>query len=248
MDNTTYVALSRATALRRSLDITANNIANAGSTGFKTERPIFEAYVERQPRADVADSVSFVVDGGSFVDLSQGALERTGGPLDLALEGPGWFGYETPDGRIALGRNGQFTLNADGALVTHSGARVLDAGGGTIAIPAQSAAIEVARDGTISTADGTVLGTIGVFAGRDIQTYDRLGGGLFAAPGGLPPDLEPVLAPHVLQGMLERSNVQPVVEITRLIEAHRAFERSVQVMKSENDRLGQTLQRIGRSS
>lgn len=244
MDNAVYVALSRATALERNLSITANNIANADTAGFKAEQAVFESYVESQRHAEVKDSVSFVVDGGSFVDLRQGGLTATGGALDLGIEGPGWFAYRTESGQTVLGRDGQFALDADGTVVTTTGAKLLDVGGGPIALPEGAEGLSVARDGTISAADGAILGQVGVFAGGDIQSYTRLGAGMFAAPGG-DAQLEPLLGAQVVQGALEQSNVNAVFEVTRLIELHRAYEQSLKVVENRSDLSGQTLQRLG---
>lgn len=245
MDNASYVALSRATALERNLAITANNIANANTTGFKAEQAVFEAYVERQPKADVRDSVSFVVDGGSFVDLEQGALAVTGGALDVAIEGPGWFAYQDAAGQTVLGRDGALSLNADGQLVTQSGAALLDEGGGALRLPLGGDDLTIARDGTISDAEGTVFGKVGVFEGVGIQSFVRKGDGLFAAPAGQGVALDPVEAPQLVQGALEGSNVNAVFEMTRLIELHRAYEHSLKAVENKSDLTGDTIRRLG---
>lgn len=247
MDNATYVALSRASALERNLAITANNIANANTTAFKSEQAVFEAYVERQSKAEVRDSVSFVVDGGSFVDLAQGALTVTGGTLDLAIEGGGWFGYETARGQTVLGRDGALMINEDGALVTQSGAAILDDGGGAFRLPAGIDDLHVARDGTLSDSAGKVLGKVGLFQGGDIQNYTRLGDGMFAAPNGQQPNLDPVETPQIVQGALEGSNVNAVFEMTRLIELHRAYENSLKAVTNKSDLTGDAIRRLGQT-
>lgn len=245
MDNSTYVALSRASALERNLDVTANNIANANTAGFKAEHAVFEAYVERQRHADVEDSVSFVVDGGSFVDLAQGGLEVTGAPLDLAIEGPGWFAYQGPGGRTVYGRDGALAVDGAGRIVTRSGAAILDQGGGAFQIPQGADGLAIARDGTVSDAGGSILGRIGVFAAPDIQSYSRIGNGFFAAPEGAAPALTPAPGAAVVQGVLETSNVNAVAEMTRLIELHRAYEHALKVAETKSDLTGNTLRRLG---
>ena len=127
MDNGTYVSLSLATAMRNALDVTANNIANANTAGFKGERVEFDSYMLRETGTEDGRETDFLIDQGSFMDPAQGAMSRTGNPLDLALQGDGWFAYET-DGGTAYGRDGRFALSPDGNLVTLNGALRSDAG------------------------------------------------------------------------------------------------------------------------
>lgn len=247
MDNSTYVSLSGLTALDRGIAVTANNLANANTAGFKGERSVFEAYVARQG-SDPKGDVSFVLDKGSYVDTTAGGMEMTHSPFDLAIQGDGWFGYQTTDGQIGLGRNGQLTRNAAGQVVTATGHQVLDDGGAPLAVPPDTDAITISRDGTISSAEGDVIGRVGVFRGADIQSYIRVAGGVFLPPGGAPPDLEPMNGAQVVQGAVERSNVDPISEMTRMIEAQRAFERGINAMNNEDKLLKETLTRLGRSA
>ncbi|MFD2853660.1 flagellar hook-basal body complex protein [Seohaeicola zhoushanensis] len=114
--------------MRRDLDVTANNIANANTAGFKGEHIVFESYLHKGGAENAETEISFVAETGSFTDDSQGALSQTGNALDVALLGKGWLSYRTEDNQIAYGRDGRFTVDTDGALVTLSGARVLDTG------------------------------------------------------------------------------------------------------------------------
>lgn len=247
MDNTTYVALSQLTALERQLDVTANNLANANSAGFRAERVLFESYLHQDDAGDFGQGTNFVLDRGSYVDKTQGALTLTGNPLDVALNGDGWFGYRTGDGRTAYGRDGRFVLDEQGRLMTLSGAQVLDAGGTPVTLPPDVAnALTIAEDGTMSTVDGGVIGKLGVFELRDLQSYERMGGGLFTPPAGQGADAVPDETTRFVQGSVESSNVNAVAEVTRLMQIQQAYQRSVNLMNSEDDLTKTMLGRIGR--
>ncbi len=222
MDNSTYISLSLATALRRQLDVTANNMANASTPGFKGERAVFSSYLHRDDAAATGDS-SFLVDRGSYVDPRQGAVSMTGNQLDVALKGDGWFGYETPQGQRAYGRDGHFAIDAQGGLVTMSGARVLDNGGNPIALPPDALNdLTIDRKGAISSLANGAISQIGVFRLPDLQAYERIGNGMFIQPDldGIRPPV-PDTVTEVVQGAIEGSNVQPVVEMTRMMSIQR---------------------------
>ncbi|MGC9370101.1 MAG: flagellar basal-body rod protein FlgF [Paracoccaceae bacterium] len=249
MDNSIYVSLSLATAMRRELDVTANNIANANTAGFKGERVVFDSYLHRETGLDAADDTSFVVDRGSYLDARQGALTHTGNQLDVALQGEGWLSYQTPEGQTAYGRDGRFSLDVQGNLVTLSGARVLDVGGAPIAIPPDlGSEVTISRDGSISAAGRGVIAQIGVFNLSDLQSYERIGNGLFVPPQGRPGEPPtPDLNTEVVQGAIESSNVQPVVEMTRMMSIQRAYERAVKLMSGEDDLRRDVLRRLGQT-
>lgn len=247
MDNTTYISLSLATALQRQLDVTANNMANASTAGFKGERVVFSSYLHRDPTAATGDT-NFLVDRGSYMNHQQGAVSLTGNPLDVALKGDGWFGYETPEGQRGYGRDGHFTVDAEGRLVTLSGARVLDIGGNPIAVPPDALNdVSISRNGTISSLENGVVAQLGVFTLPDIQAYERIGNGMF-----IEPDIEGIRAPvpdavtEVVQGAIEGSNVQPVVEMTQMMSIQKAYERAVQLMNGEDELRRDMLRRVGR--
>lgn len=248
MDNTTYVALSQLTALERQLDVTANNLANANSNGFRAERVLFESYLHADGDSEAGgEGTNFVLDKGSYVDQTQGALVITGNPLDVALNGEGWFGYQTGDGRTAYGRDGRFVLDDQGRLMTLSGAQVLDAGGAPVALPPDVAnALNIAEDGTLSTVDGGVIGRLGVFELRDLQSYERMGGGMLTPPPGQAADVLPDTATTFVQGSVESSNVNAVAEVTRLMQIQQAYQRAVNLMNSDDELTKNLLGRLGR--
>ena len=244
MDGAAYVSLSLSSAMRRDLDVTANNIANANTAGFKGERIAFEAYVASSPSGEATE---FVLDTGSYVDTRQGALTQTGNPLDIALSGNGWLAYETQDGQTAYGRDGRFILNADGELQTLSGAKVLDSGGGPLTLPSDISTLKISTDGTISTDQGPI-GEIGVFDLPEIQSYERIGAGMFVPPAGADAVTEPSETTEVIQGAIEGSNVEPVHEVTRLLDVQKAYERAQSIVDNEDKLLRDALRRLGQMS
>lgn len=243
MDNSTFVSLSLNSALKRELDLTANNIANANTAGFKGEHMSFESYLVDTNGGET----EFVIDSGSFMDKRQGPVSYTGNTLDVALQGTGWFSYMTAEDRVSFGRDGQFRVNALGTLVTLNGDRVLDDGGGEITFPPDTAGVAIiSADGTISARGAGTIAKIGVYSLPGLQSYERIGSGRFVPPEG---EVAPFIiddTTRVMQGALEGSNVQPVLEMTRLIDIQRAYERSTKLMESANELRRKALQQIGR--
>ncbi|WP_212522758.1 flagellar basal-body rod protein FlgF [Actibacterium sp. MT2.3-13A] len=250
MDNSIYVSLSLATAMRREMDVTANNIANANTAGFKGERVVFDSFLHDAQGPGAEGGTSFVVDRGSYLDERQGAVTQTGNTLDVALQGPGWFSYQTPEGRLAYGRDGRFGLDSQGNLITLSGARVLDIGGGPIALPPDLGSnVTITKDGSITAEGRGVIAQLGVFTLPDLQSYERIGNGLFVPPESRPGQARPVPDPdtEVVQGAIEASNVQPVVEMTRMMSIQRAYERAAKLMSGADDLRRDTLRRLGQT-
>lgn len=242
MEAGSYISLSLATAMRRDLDVTANNIANTNTSGFKAERIVFDSFVEI---ATEGEETEFVVDVGSYVDTRQGALSHTGNPLDVALNGPGWLSYRTVEGQVVYGRDGQLVISPEGNLQTLSGAQVLDSGGGPITLPPDLSEIMIASDGTISSTDGP-LGQIGVFDVPSIQAYVRQGAGMFRAPDGIGGDVAPAENTEVIQGSIEASNVQAVSEVIRLVDVQSAYKRANTLIENEDKLLRDAIRRLGR--
>ena len=154
MDLAGYVALTRASGLAKELQSVANNIANLSTTGYRREGVIFAEEVRALPLE--GGSVAMTAARARYTDKLQGSLEETGGSLDLAIEGDGYFTVMTPQGE-RLTRAGAFTRNADGMIVNMDGHPLLDEGGGEITIPFEAKAIAVASDGTLSV-DGAARG------------------------------------------------------------------------------------------
>lgn len=243
MENAQLIGLSRQVALRRELDVVANNVANINTAGFKRHAVVFEDYLMPVAAYDTRltrdETLHYVSDRATIRDFSPGGLQQTGNPLDVALKGKGWLAITTPDGERYT-RNGALTVNPEGLLVTHSGDRV-QGEGGDIVIPDGATAISIARDGTIS-ADGDDLGRIRVVEFENDADIVADQGSLFRS------DVAPTAAARttVVQGFIEQSNVQGVREISRLIEINRAYEslsntleRTDRLRRSAIETLGQ---------
>jgi len=237
MDNATYATLTRQSGLRQELQVLAHNIANAATDGFQREGLIFSEHVQRLEGPDT--SLSMARAHARMIDRSQGQLTQTGGIFDLAIEGDGYFMVGTPDGN-RLTRAGSFHPNAEGLLGTSDGALVLDPGGVPIFIPPGIREVQVGRDGSIS-GDGQPLGQIGVFDPAENATMTRASGVRFDVDGPMEAKENPTLS----QGFLESSNVDPVLEIARLIEVQRAYERSRDIVSTEDERIRAVLQTLG---
>ncbi|MFU8776472.1 MAG: flagellar hook-basal body complex protein [Roseovarius sp.] len=232
MESAGYTTLTRQSGLLRELQVVANNIANAATTGYRQEGLIFSEFVKR---TEGGPSLSMARGNVRMTSMLQGPLTLTGGTFDLAIEGEGFFLIETPSGD-RLTRAGNFALSAQGDLVTPDGFRVLDAGGAPVFVPPDATGIGLSPDGTLSD-NGRPLAQIGLV--RPINGFDmiREDGVMFRADGGF----EPVEEGRVLQGFLEGANVDPMIEVARMIEVQRAYEMGQSFLDSEHERVTSAL-------
>ena len=243
MENAAYVALSRQMTLRRELDIVANNIANANTTGFKVEQLLVSEEVGQRARNhDVDGGVSFVLDQGVGRDFGQGSLSQTGRVLDFAIEGEGAFFVLQDNGGEAYTRDGAFTLDAEGRLTTEAGLAVMGEGGEIILDSAQGEP-SVAEDGTISQA-GLAVGRLSVVRFDELSVLSKGGDGLYRNVSNAAPAEAPDV--QIRQGMLEGSNVNPLLEITNLIEISKAYERASKMIENTHDLSKRAVERLGR--
>lgn len=231
MSNAIYATLTRQDGLLREMQVIANNVANASTTGYKSNHAIFAEHIAATNGE--GGSVSMGSLSGHNHDLSQGAMKHTGGQFDLAIHGDGFFVLETPAGE-RLTRAGAFQLSADGNLVDAFGNQVMAAGGGAIAIPEEVTRISIAPDGTISSGQ-EIFGQIGVV--RANGQIAQEGGTMFLAAEGY----EQIEEPNVIQGALEQSNVSSILEISRLIEVQRAYEAGQSLIEKEDERINQLI-------
>ncbi len=244
MGTTNYVSLSLATALQRSLDMAAHNMANASTAGFKTSHPVLEA-VDPTNSGSPTEAINYVQDKGIYIDPSQGSMVATGNTFDIAVSGDAWLGYESPDGGVAYGRDGRLTLNNEGQLVTTGGSPIVDVSGTPLTIPQEAGtSVSIAIDGTVSDQNGGLIGQIGMFDVGNPSLLEPIGNGLFGAPNGVNPG--PTTTSTIAQGYIEQSNVQPVVEMIHLMDIQRSYERAVKLMNNENELTKQAIERLGR--
>ena len=242
MDNALYVGLSRQMTLRHELDIVANNIANADTTGFKVESLL----VKTEPKApavtlDGPKPVKFVLDTGVARDFGQGQLRQTGSPLDLGIDGKGFFKVSTPDGERYT-RDGRFRLDDNGKVVTQAGLPVLG-DGGEITLDPTKGAVTIASDGTMSQGIERV-GKVAVVGFDTLSVLEKTGDNLYRNTSNQQP--QPATTAQVRQGMLEGSNVNSISEITRMLEVTRAYESMAKMMDSTADLSRRAVERMGR--
>ena len=240
MNNTGYISLSRQAAIRRHMDVIANNIANATTPAFKAERVMFAEYVGKGAGVQ---RMSFVYDVGVTRDSREGTLVDTGNVLDLAIKGPGYFAIQTASGETLYTRNGRFRLDDTGKIVTSQGQAVLDEQNRPISVPASDSRIEITRDGALSTESG-VAGRLKIVRFDDEQSLRPIADGLLKSDK--PP--QPATDSLVVQGMLEDSNVRPVVEITNMIDAMRSYQNAQQMVQNEHERMLKTIDTFTRTN
>lgn len=243
MDNALFVGLSRQMILRREMEIISNNIANMDTTGFKVESmmqktdPAEPAVTLGGPRP-----VKFVAPDGVARDFGQGVLTKTDGELDMAIEGQGFFQIQTPQGP-RFTRDGRFTTDPTGRLVTQGGHAVLDASGGEITIDMEKGQVAVGADGTMSQGNEQV-GKVGMYVFANAGALEKAGDNLFRNASNLAAN--PAAEAKLRQGHLEGSNVKPVLEITRMIEVSRAYESTAKMMDSEHELSRRAVERLGK--
>jgi flagellar basal-body rod protein FlgF/flagellar basal-body rod protein FlgG len=227
MDSGLYAAYTGLLARTQALDTAANNLANAGTVGFRAQRDYFSSVLaglgDEQPASQVGDAVNdFGVLGGSLIDLGQGAVTATGNPLDLALNGPGFFAIQTAQG-VQYTRDGGFTRSNAGVLQTMQGEPVLDTNGQAITIP--TGALSIGPDGSVSvTTDqgSAIVGKVGVFGFPAETALVALGTNRFAAPDGVQATVSADAS--VQQGSLEGANLDAVHGTMQLILIQRQAE------------------------
>jgi flagellar basal-body rod protein FlgF len=237
MSNTTYIALSGQMALRRQMEVLANNIANASTPAFKSEQMLFAEYLEKEP---TERPLSFVQDIGTARDTRQGSLSKTGNSLDVGLQGDGYLAVQTPMG-IRYTRNGHLQLDANGQLVTTEGYPVLAEGDQPLAVPSDAGEITISRDGIVSTRQGQA-GRLSVVTFPSERDLKPAGNGLYVTNS----QPQPATGTLVLQGMLEDSNVKPILAMTRMMQVAQNFELAKQMVDGESERVRNAIEKLGK--
>ncbi len=232
MENTSYIAVSRQAALWRQLDGIANNLANANTAGYKAENMMFREYLVDTRSSDrtTRSKLSFVQDVGLLRDTREGPLSKTDNPLDLAVRNDGFFQVETEAG-MRYTRNGHFRLDEGGMLVNSEGHAVMDSRDNPIIFAPNETRVEVTPEGAVATENG-IVAQLKVVRFANEQEMRRSGNSLFETSQ----TPETIKNPRVVQGMMEDSNVQPVVEITRMTELLRQYQGVQQLIDKEHER------------
>jgi flagellar basal-body rod protein FlgF len=235
MQNRTDIALSRMTAQMRVLDVIAN----------KTERVLFSDWLSRQQGTDAprgGSPIAYTQDRATYREQQQGTLTHTGNPLDLAIGGDGYFSVSTAQG-VRLTRAGNFTIGADGTVQDMSGNPLLDINGQAIHLAADDMGLTVAGAGTISSVNGQI-DKIGIVTPSDPNQLQGEGGRLALSNS----PTSPVASPHLIQGAVEQSNVQPVLELTHMLDEERQFQPVSQFLQTESDRQQSAIDKLTQQS
>lgn len=239
MENSVYIGLSKQVVLRENMNIIAQNVANVNTPGYRGQNMLFTEYVE-DPRY-MKEDISMVLDYGQYQMTDPGSLKETGNPLDIALVGNGFLGIQTPNG-IQYTRAGNLTMDSEGILRNARGMAVASDGGGDIVIPRDAKEISIDRKGAVSTEQGQI-GQLMIAEFENYQELNPAGNGLYETKSApIPADKT-----AVMQGKLEGSNVQAVVEMTRMIDVLREYQAVQNMMQSEHERLRSSAQRLART-
>jgi flagellar basal-body rod protein FlgF len=238
MQNGLYVALSSQIALEKRLTTIADNVANISTVGFRATGVKFEDVVSGLGQK----SVSFASAGDTYLSGAAGPMDQTGNPFDFAIQGDAWFGIDTPAGTV-MTRDGRFTMLETGQLVTLEGYPVLDAGGAPLQLDPRNGPPVAGRDGALRQ-NGQLVGAIGLFNFDPGPNFTRFGN------TGVVPATEPQPVVDrsdigVAQGFVESSNVNPVLEMTRLIMVQRAFENASAMIRDTETSFDDAIKTLG---
>lgn len=224
MDNGIYIALSRQMGLFRDMELTANNIANAATTGYTAEKIMFDDYLVK---GIDGPKQAYVNDVASYRDTRQGTMKTTGNPLDMAISGPGYFMVQTPLGERYT-RAGSFQIDVNGTMVTPDGYPVLDVGGQAILFEPEDTDIKIGETGNL-VVNGEERGQIGMFEFANPQVLERVGDTMFRTDAVAQAPVES----RMLHGVLEGSNVQPVMELTRMMSVSRSVGSTAKLIEAQ---------------
>ena len=240
MENALLVGLSRQMTLERQMDVVANNVANVNTNGFKADRSLFEEYLKSGAHEDNFGGsdrrVSFVQDRASFHDFAAGNTEQTKNPLDVSIDGRGFLAVQTPAGERYT-RDGGLQINNLGQLVTAGGNPVLGTSGPIVFQPTDKQ-ISIASDGNVTVLEGTgrtdsVRGKLRLVSFADAQKLVKEGSNLYSAGQGVA--AQPDTTSRVRPGYIEKSNVNSIMEMSRMIEITRTYTQISALLQQQSD-------------
>lgn len=232
METTAAIAASRQGALRRQLETVANNLANMSTNGYKSSQMMFVEHVVKSKGGEslISPKLTFTRDIATRIDTADGAIQTTGNPLDLAIRNDGFFVVRDQQGNQFYTRNGQFHLDTTGQVVNQQG-YALQSNGGPIIFGPTDTRVQVGRDGTISSENGQI-GKLQIVKFSNEQDLKRTAGAMFTSTA----TPTTITQPDVIQGSLEGSNVQPIVEMSKMIQLHRSYESAKAFIEREDER------------
>jgi flagellar basal-body rod protein FlgF len=230
------------------MDVIANNVANASTTGYKRQGIAFDTLVGPATPGNTHKTASFVYDRATYRDTSNGPIVGTGNPLDLAIMGQGYFQVQMPDGSTGYTRGGALALDSDGDLITQSGQKLIG-DGGSITIPNTASQINISEDGYVTArvdngSDLAQLGKIVLMKFDDAQKMTPAGAGVYTTTQNPTPATDSAIK----QFSLESSNVEPVTEITDMIRIMRSYEQVSNMISNENQRQVDAVSRLSKTS
>ncbi len=244
MNVSLYQAAAAMDAQARWQELIADNLAAGAVPGYRKLEASFAEVAAASPVMvnNAASSRFYIPTVVASTSFQQGQLRPTGNSLDLALDGPGFFAVQLPNGETAYTRNGEFQLNATGQLVTAQGSPVLSDAGPVQLDPNNPAPITISADGQISQG-AEIKGRLKVVTFANPHALTPTANGYLLANGQLPAPAPPSTA--VRQGFLEAANTSPTTEMSSLITAMRLFEANQKVIQMQNDRMGQIISDLG---
>lgn len=238
MSNGIYVALSAQGTMERRMATIATNLANMSTPGYRAEEVRFESVLSKMG----SSSVAFATDGDTYTSLRPGPVSYTGNPLDVAVKGSAWLGLNTPAGRV-LTRDGRLQITESGELTSVDGYQVVDPSGRPILLDPNGGTVTIGTDGAI-TQGGQAVGLIGMFEmppDAKLTRYSNSG----VIPDQPPNPVIDFTNQGVRQGYLEGANINPVMEMTRLISVQRAFESAALAIQQSEDVTQQLIAALG---
>jgi len=242
-----YLAAAGALVQQLRLEVLANNVANISTIGYKGDRSIFQIPEETEPQTfetsiEGIQSLSpYAPPFFTVIDFSQGAIRQTGNPLDVAINGSGFFSIQTPDG-VQYTRQGNFTLNNEGVLTSSDGYPVLGEGG---EITLEEGTVEIDMQGSVLV-DGDEVGRLQITDFSNPETLRKAGDGRFVGSDGSIAGERPEDA-TLSQGYIETANVNPVRAMTEMIETSRAFEAYQKVIQSADEATSKSINDVGKT-
>jgi flagellar basal-body rod protein FlgF len=249
MENMLLVGLSRQMTLERQMDVVANNVANVNTTGYKADKSLFQEYLTSGAHQDNFSGkdrrVSYVTDRATYHDFAQGPAEPTKNPLDVAIDGKGFLVVQTPGGERYT-RDGSLQINSQGQLVTASGNPVLGSSGPIVFQPTDKA-ISITADGSVSVLEGvsridSVRGKLRLVSFAQAQRLVKEGANLYSSGAGNA--AQPDATSKVRQGFVEKSNVNSVAEMSKMIEVTRAYTQISAMLQQQGDLRKSALEKL----